>query len=399
MSNKIDLVYLLIDHGFTLDVSPVLQSQIIDKIQLQESVDINIAVIASVKNVSSFDTSHKRNFFFNNVRTYFFDDKGILHNLLQGFYCLYKLRRDFGIRWIYARSIWSALLFRFYSNIYSSRMIYDFRGDLLSESAATGSSRVKLLLLRKFQSMAFSISSEILTVSHASIPFLKKNYNIKTPFVMPSAVKMQPYIDASTDSNKFRNYLGIQDDEIVLIYAGGMAHYQMIPQMLVLWKKLSEKFGVRCIFLTNNIANIDSASSLLLGSIPDLICCSVSRENVPSYLAAADIGFLLRERHELNSVASPVKFAEYLASGLAIVTSPGLGDVSGFVEEKDLGVLVDPNNIVESVSSCSDMILKMHDDRLFYNNKAKESLVESSWDMNTHAIIWKKILFSSEINN
>jgi len=64
MSNKIDLVYLLIDHGFTLDVSPVLQSQIIDKIQLQESVDINIAVIASVKNVSSFDTSHKRNFFF-----------------------------------------------------------------------------------------------------------------------------------------------------------------------------------------------------------------------------------------------------------------------------------------------------------------------------------------------
>ena len=55
---------------------------------------------------------------------------------------------------------------------------------------------------------------------------------------------------------------------------------------------------------------------------------SVPRDAVMRYLVACDVSFIIRERRLMNRVASPVKFAEYLAAGLAIVASPEIGDMS-----------------------------------------------------------------------
>lgn len=41
----------------------------------------------------------------------------------------------------------------------------------------------------------------------------------------------------------------------------------------------------------------------------------------------ADIGLLFRQKHELNLVASPTKYAEYALTGLLILVSPGIGDL------------------------------------------------------------------------
>ena len=43
-----------------------------------------------------------------------------------------------------------------------------------------------------------------------------------------------------------------------------------------------------------------------------------------------------------------IKFPEYLSAGLAVVASPGIGDISNLIVDENLGVLVDPNDIVKS---------------------------------------------------
>jgi hypothetical protein len=62
---------------------------------------------------------------------------------------------------------------------------------------------------------------------------------------------------------------------------------------------------------------------------------------VVGWLNASDAGILLRERHPVNAVASPTKFAEYLLTGLPVVINDGIGDYSDFVARRDVGVLID----------------------------------------------------------
>ena len=45
----------------------------------------------------------------------------------------------------------------------------------------------------------------------------------------------------------------------------------------------------------------------------------VPYEEVPSYLSAADIAFIWRDKSIVNKVASPVKVSEYIACGLPVV--------------------------------------------------------------------------------
>ena len=64
----------------------------------------------------------------------------------------------------------------------------------------------------------------------------------------------------------------------------------------------------------------------------------VAHNQVTDILAACDYGILIRENTVTNQVASPTKFAEYLASGLPVIISANLGDYSAFVETHRCGI-------------------------------------------------------------
>ena len=56
---------------------------------------------------------------------------------------------------------------------------------------------------------------------------------------------------------------------------------------------------------------------------------------------------MIREGTTTNRVASPVKLAEYLASGLKVIISNGIGDYSSMVESQRLGFFYNeiPDNL------------------------------------------------------
>ncbi|HEY4798198.1 MAG TPA: hypothetical protein VII99_03885, partial [Bacteroidia bacterium] len=72
-----------------------------------------------------------------------------------------------------------------------------------------------------------------------------------------------------------------------------------------------------------------------------VVCKWVKEQEVPDLLSVCDYGVLLRGRSMTNKVASPVKFAEYLSSGLKILISEQIGDCSQFVIENEAGTVVD----------------------------------------------------------
>jgi hypothetical protein len=58
------------------------------------------------------------------------------------------------------------------------------------------------------------------------------------------------------------------------------------------------------------------------------------------HLCAGDVGLLLRERHPMNEVAAPGKFAEYALSGLPIVMTEGIGDFSEPMRESEFACIL-----------------------------------------------------------
>jgi hypothetical protein len=75
----------------------------------------------------------------------------------------------------------------------------------------------------------------------------------------------------------------------------------------------------------------------------DVLVRSAPFEEVPSYLMAADVAILLRERLPINHYASPTKLGEYWLSGLPVLTTKGVSDALRHIEEhSEMGVVLDP---------------------------------------------------------
>lgn len=70
----------------------------------------------------------------------------------------------------------------------------------------------------------------------------------------------------------------------------------------------------------------------------------VAHEEIASYIRAADVGLLLREKSLVNEVACPTKFGEYVSSGVPVLASTGIGDTQAHIQEHRLGWLLDDFN-------------------------------------------------------
>lgn len=128
----------------------------------------------------------------------------------------------------------------------------------------------------------------------------------------------------------------------VVAYSGSMHPWQ-VPGDVVL--------AFRACRAARNDAHL-----LLLTLAPEVARSVLSSYEVPSdqftllelphaevqqALAAANAGLLLRRSSPVNRVASPIKFAEYLASGVPVIASKGIGDLDALIPAFGLGELIE----------------------------------------------------------
>lgn len=123
---------------------------------------------------------------------------------------------------------------------------------------------------------------------------------------------------------EIRALLGFEDKDVVFVYSGGLHS----------WQRVSESIDI---FERYHTINPESKLLVLTGSSNELLTLlkekmidnsdnhiltrCLNYNEVPDYLNACDIAFLLRHNHKMNAVASPTKLAEYLACGLPVITS------------------------------------------------------------------------------
>jgi glycosyltransferase involved in cell wall biosynthesis len=386
----IDVAAVVVDIDFMLENSPVFQAQVGEQLLTLARAGYRTALIGTFRDRARFHAALGQRLAAAGVEVRLVRHGGLAGNLWRVAAAVRNLHRDAGIRRAYVRGIWGRVALRLGVPVPPIPYVYDVRGALGDETRAKGSAAAKASVFRALERNAVRHAAAVTAVSAPLADILKRDYGRTDVRVIPSCVSVDSLRVADADRRSERTQLGFAPADIVLTYCGGIDYYQRIPEMLQLWESLLDEPDVRFLLITNDAPSLAGA----LGDVdrfgPRMVRRSVPRADVPRVLAAGDIGFMLRDARTMNAAASPVKFAEYLAAGLAVVTSPGVGDPSGLVRARELGALVDPSRLAEGIPDVRQLVSAVRRDRERFRRGAL-ALARERYDWTAHLPTFRRM--------
>src|SRR5262249_20247374 len=137
-----------------------------------------------------------------------------------------------------------------------------------------------------------------------------------------------------------RRELGLRDEKL-FVYVGKVGPRYLVSELFGLFRTAREVLpGARLLILSGD----DPARFEVLAEANgiDPQCYTVRQANhadVPNWLSAADAGFAMIRPANCERGSSPIKIAEYLATGVPVIVTEGIGDFSELVEDRSVGVV------------------------------------------------------------
>ncbi len=269
-----------------------------------------------------------------------------LSNWKRNRWLLYLILRVLKPRQAYGRGVFATLLLLKSKRLrLVDKVVYDGRGAISAEWHEYKVVKDSNLInnISKWEFEAVNFSDKQIAVSTKLIEYWKSEYRFhpKHTFVVPCTLDRSfTETDFSEDVvAKSRKALGVDKNNVVLVYSGSIAGWQSINVLFdFLTKLMGGQKNIVLLFLGKEIEEIQSLSVKFKDRVRNF---KVKPHEVNFYLKGCDYGLLVRENSLTNQVASPVKFAEYLSCGLKVIMSKGIGDYSEMLIENDIGFFYD----------------------------------------------------------
>ena len=232
-----------------------------------------------------------------------------------------------------------------------------YQGVLPEESFIRNRSRARMLVLGFIEKFALRHSALQIFVSDAMREFYEEKYGLELTncYTMPCF---------NTQYNA-QLVAGKCFDGRVFTYTGGLSKWQCIDQTLALYKRIEEASGntTKLLLLT---PALDKARELVTQyGICNAEIKSVHYSQLPEALKEASFGFALREDNPVNRVATPTKFANYVANGVIPVYTSCVRDFLKASEGNPYQIVLQDVNAItdEDVRRIMEMADNMPDAR------------------------------------
>lgn len=225
-----------------------------------------------------------------------------------------------------------------------TRLVLDYRGLLSEEYVLQGkiARRGRMhRLLRRLERWAIRRADSILCVSGRLRERTVRWQPAAAGKIVVIPCCYDPLVAQRDEAaiERLRAELGLDPArDFVLTYAGSLSAWNRPEAILRIFHAIRQVHAqTRLLLLTGDL----EAAQGTFGDEAAIIIRSVPHEEIQHHLALADLGLLLRDKSTVNRVASPVKFAEYLACGVPVLVSPGVGDCPDIVRRERVGYVLD----------------------------------------------------------
>ncbi len=262
----------------------------------------------------------------------------------------FSLCRKESIDLIHCRSYRPAIIGSVLKKIIGTSFLFDMRGFLIDEQLALGRWRqrtIKYRIARKLEKSLILNADNIIAVSALfkeiiiGFPYFPKVESGKISIV-PNCVDTARFALDEVGRSNIREEMG-WTNRSVLTFVGEATRLVSFSKILELFRYVKELIPTAFLafYVYGNLHELEQLAKSSL-SPEDYCLITVKPEDIPAYLAATDVGLLFRmDNLFTQTIASPIKFAEYLAAGLPVVATKGIGDTERIINQYKVGVIID----------------------------------------------------------
>ena len=226
---------------------------------------------------------------------------------------------------VHVRSYVPALMAVLAARRTDGRLLFDIRGFWADERVEGGLWRPRGLLYRvakRCERLFFARADAVVTLTEASIPVIERlTAGRDVPIeVIPTCVDPQPFV-AST----------ARPGGPHAIWSGSIGTWYRLDLGIA----LARAAGLPLTILTRQVG---LARTELDGLHADVR--TIAPRQMPAALHEGDVGLCLIVSSFSKTASAPTRFAEYLAAGMPVAVTPGVGDLERLVEDRGVGVVV-----------------------------------------------------------
>lgn len=275
-----------------------------------------------------------------------------LFDVLAGIRYASRLIQSNKIELVHARSYIPATIALSLKRKFGIKMIFDLRGLMAEEYVDAKhwpEGGLRYRVTKATERRILKTTDAVVTLTERIWPIIKEWQGLKgravEHAVIPCCVDLSLFTFKEQERAKLRAELGL-DDRFTFVYSGSLDGWYLTEEMADFFASVVRKrTDAHLLWLTTGsrerVKQLMSARGI---SEDHFSIRTVSPQQMPSYLAAGDVGLAFIKRCFSKLASSPTKNGEYLACGLPIVINSGIGDSDGLVHESQAGILIDNFN-------------------------------------------------------
>jgi glycosyltransferase involved in cell wall biosynthesis len=191
----------------------------------------------------------------------------------------------------------------------------------------------------------FAATDGVVTLTERIWPILKEWDGLKGRAVhhevIPCCVDLSLFRFDEEERARLRAELGL-NDSFTFVYSGSLDGWYLTEEMADFFASVVRRQSrAHLLWLTTGSHERVRQLMSARGIAEDQFSVrAVTPKEIPSYLAAGDVGISFIKRCLSKLASSPTKNAEYLACGLPIVINSGIGDSDALAQGSQVAILI-----------------------------------------------------------
>jgi glycosyltransferase involved in cell wall biosynthesis len=293
-----------------------------------------------------------------------------IYDVMAGYRKAAGLVRRNRIEMVHARGHIPATIAVALKRRFNIKMIFDLRGLMAEEYVDAEHWReggLPYRLTKAAERRILTATDGIVTLTERIWPIIREWKGLRGRAVhhevIPCCVDLSLFKFSDEERARRRSELGL-GDSLTMVYSGSLDGWYLTEQMADFFAAfLKQNRDAHLLWLTTG--SHDRVMELMRARSvePDNFSVrAVASGEVPSYLAAADVGLAFIKRCVSKIASSPTKNGEYLACGLPLVINAGVGDSDLLINEWQAGVLIEDFSEDDYLKAAREIKMIMADD-------------------------------------